>query len=100
MGEAIIYTQRPQQLHAELELDLHNVSTLGLHCGTMSKEFGSGCKLVKSDVKLYADDRLCGECENENDRKLAIIRVRNTAAKLIAEPDRPSAPDDAQGGLV
>lgn len=41
----------------------------------MPKELCWGCKAVKDGVKLCAEDRLCPDCDRENERRLAAIRA-------------------------
>jgi hypothetical protein len=41
----------------------------------MPKEVCWKCKAVKDGVKLCADDRLCPDCDRENDIALAALRV-------------------------
>jgi hypothetical protein len=42
----------------------------------MPKEVCWSCKVIKDGVKLCADDRLCPDCDRENERGLAAIRAR------------------------
>jgi hypothetical protein len=49
----------------------------------MPREICSGCKQIKEDVTLCADDRLCRDCYQENERQLAIIAAAKTSATDI-----------------
>ncbi len=46
------------------------------------------CQLIKPGVKLCADDLLCPECSNENDRILRELHEqrKNNAVGLLSEP--------------
>jgi hypothetical protein len=49
----------------------------------MSVETCCGCKQLKSGVRLCAEDRLCKECENKNERNLAATRNASVCEKSI-----------------
>src|SRR5664279_6199733 len=44
----------------------------------MPREVCWHCKEIKNNVKLCADDRLCDDCEHENDRLLELIRFEKS----------------------
>lgn len=41
----------------------------------MPRELCWSCKVIKDGVKLCADDRLCPDCDRENERELEVIRA-------------------------
>ena len=43
------------------------------------------CRKQKDDVRLCGDDRLCHECDVENERKLREIRAKQSAGASTAD---------------
>ena len=53
----------------------------------MPREVCWSCKLIKDDVSLCADDRLCDDCYKDNERRLASTNAAKSKSEQLAVVD-------------